>query len=285
VRRREAVLSQMCYFGRRLCRLSCARSVSPNLPSPTEEIYYFTQKCGVVEEAYSICSYTNFSLQIVKTTAPELRQLIPKAARPSVSQIALQVKRNPHPGIIMTEVENRYFAVFYNDLAKGFGGAYYSSIWQRLIPQMGEVEPFIRHATVALGALTKSSVPMIQNQKPLRGSPLQDPHHMFAMKAYCKALKGIRESMSQNRGDIRSALLASLLAFCFESMQGHETAAFSHAVGGVTLFQNWQKEHSNSNVMEVDDLAFTFAGLVCKSPSNSRRLKALTIVRSHTYYI
>ena len=198
----------------------------------------------------------------MKTVALELRPLSPKTDQPNASQISLQVNRNPYPGTIMNDEEYRYFRSFCKDLAKGFGAPYHASIWERLIPQMGEVEPFIRHATVAIGALRKSHATMNQRRIPSKGSALVDPHYMFAIKAYCKALQGMRESMAQNRGDIKSALLASLLAFCFESLEGHEKAATSHAVGGSTLFHKWQKDHSFSDFMEVEDLSFAFSGLV-----------------------
>lgn len=193
----------------------------------------------------------------MKTRFLELHRLAPKG-----SDTSLQLRRNPHPGTIMTDEENRYFHFFYDELAKEKTAPYHASIWETLIPQMGETEPFLRHATVALGALKKSNA--VMNQKPMfsKESTLLDHHHQFAVKAYCKALKGIRESITQNRGDIRSALLASLLAFCFESMEGHQKAATSHAIGGLTLFYKWRNELRISDFMETEDITFAFVGLV-----------------------
>jgi len=220
------------------------------------------QPCSSLKSFSPIGSNPNYRPEIEGKTVSRLRQLVPKVAQPNVGTASLQLYRNPSQGTIMTAEEHRYFYFFCNDVAKGIGAPYHASIWERMIPQTGEIEPFLRHATVALGALKKSKAAIYQNPIFPQDSDLLDYHHAFAVEAYCKALKGIRESMTQNRGNVRSALLASLLAFCFESLEGHQKAATSHAIGGLTLFHRWQDEHHVSDPMETEDLTFAFLGLV-----------------------
>ena len=96
------------------------------------------------------------------------------------------------PGPIFTdEFQSRYFRYYCEELAAQLRGPNVTSLWDRIVPQSGEAEPFIVHAIVALGALSKS-----QTTHWLRGSS-QDPlvidsHHQYALIQYGKALRGMR---------------------------------------------------------------------------------------------
>jgi hypothetical protein len=131
------------------------------------------------------------------------------------------------------EVEGQYFRYYCDEIAFQIQGPFRTGVWDRLIPQAGEMQPFIRHAIVALGALSKAYA---EDEHPI----LSNPHHMYALKAYCKALKGIRNVLCSGWEDGRNALIACLLVFCFESLQGHQAAATMHAGSLVSLFFNWR---------------------------------------------
>jgi hypothetical protein len=131
------------------------------------------------------------------------------------------------------EAESRYFHYYCDEIALQIQGPFRTEVWDRLIPQAGEMQPFIRHAIVALGALSKAYA---EDEHPV----LSNPHHMYALKAYCKALKGIRNVLFSEWQDGRNALIACLLVFCFESLQGHQAAATMHAGSLVSLFFNWR---------------------------------------------
>lgn len=66
----------------------------------------------------------------------------------------------------------------------------------------------------------------------------------FALKEYDKALKGMRTAIENRRHDIRTALVACLLVFCFESLQGNPNAAVSNAQSGLNLLQDYMATRS-----------------------------------------
>ena len=110
-------------------------------------------------------------------------------------------------------------------MSKQIGGPFSNKLWDHLIPQAGEGVPFIGRAVIALGALSKSQS---LGQK-------DNPHHSYALSQYVQALKGMRKSIVENPGDLRTAIIGCLLVFCFESLQGHHRAASLHASSGVDL--------------------------------------------------
>ena len=138
----------------------------------------------------------------------------------------------------LDEAGGRYFRYFCEGVAGEITGPFKTSVWSRLIPQAAEAEPFIKHGIIALSALSKSRAVMNHDQSP-GSTTLTNLHHKFAVKEYCKVLKGLREAMSPSGGNARTALLACLLAFCFEALQDDQTAASMHASGGVNLLYQY----------------------------------------------
>lgn len=106
----------------------------------------------------------------------------------------------------------------------------------------------MRHAVVGIGALNQ----VYRGHKPRKGKTLeplsyrapefekrQRSMYEFALKEYDKALKGMRRAIENQRRDIRTALVACLLVFCFESLQGNLNAAVSNAQSGLTLMYEY----------------------------------------------
>ena len=54
-----------------------------------------------------------------------------------------------------SEQEFRCFRIFCEETATQIAGPFKSSLWGRLVPQASELKPFVRHAMVAIGAITK----------------------------------------------------------------------------------------------------------------------------------
>ena len=106
----------------------------------------------------------------------------------------------------------------------------------------------MRHAVVGIGALNQ----VYRAHEPRRAKtfePLsrrasefeteQRSIYEFALKEYDKALKGMRQAIANEKHDVRTALVACLLVFCFESLQGNPSAAVSHAQSGLALLQHF----------------------------------------------
>jgi hypothetical protein len=124
------------------------------------------------------------------------------------------------------EDEARYHRYYCDVISLRITGDFRSSLWRQLIPQAGEVEPSIKHAIIALGALSKST------NNP---GASWDPHHEYALIQYDKALKSMRAAMRGQDRNYRNILMSCILVFCFESQEGHLASASAHASSAVSL--------------------------------------------------
>jgi len=142
------------------------------------------------------------------------------------------------------------------------------------MPQASEHEPFVHHAIVAIGALSKVSKDgrnfHAHQARGFRRDPESEfaQEYRYALVHYDKALKGMRKAMEAGIKDLRSALLACLLAFCIETLQGRQGPACALAAKGLELFNNKNLEYrrdisdpeTRRNSLE-EDLVHGFTGL------------------------
>ncbi len=133
-----------------------------------------------------------------------------------------------------TETSGHRFRIYLENSAKQIAGPFPSSLWEKMIPQISEMEPFVRHAVIAIGALSK---PALQQNSPLILP--QSPDYEYALREYGKALQGMRNAIANGEHDLQKALVACLLVFCFESMVGNQVSAAIHAESGLALLHSW----------------------------------------------
>ena len=171
-----------------------------------------------------------------KHYVPATRSIAPKKIHPAPSSLITSVRTGP-PGV--GEEEGRYFRYYCEEIAAQITGPLKSSLWERLIPQASEVEPYIGHAIVALGALNKARQTPGYD-KNLERAAISNPHQRYALSEYCKALKGMRNAPRRDVYDGRKVLMACLLVFCFEGLQGHHLSASLHALGGLDLLYKFK---------------------------------------------
>jgi hypothetical protein len=104
-----------------------------------------------------------------------------------------------------SEQEHRFFQLYCDDIAIQIPGPLKTTIWERIIPQMCDAEPFVRHAVVGISALTVIN----RDEHPRRGSsshPLNHAQHFrdrnrslyeFALMQYDKSSQDDAESYSR----------------------------------------------------------------------------------------
>jgi hypothetical protein len=148
--------------------------------------------------------------------------LVPMKPRPSCVNACI-----PAFSIPGDEQEHRYYQLFCDRTASDLAGYYPTDFWKRIAVQESFSEPAIRHAVVALGALTKSlheskNQPFAMIMPPSNASV---EHHEFALKQYNKAIVNLRQTISEGKPQIRTALVACLLFVCFENFHGDYEAA------------------------------------------------------------
>lgn len=135
--------------------------------------------------------------------------------------------------------EGRFFRK-YLEIATQIRGPFSTSLWESLIPQSSEAEPYIRHALVAIGAISKSLKDTRLDGAGSQNLRLCDnPNYIYALKKYDKALRGMRDAISEGKGDVRNTLFACLLIFCFENMVGKPGAAGANAISGLMVIYQW----------------------------------------------
>ena len=170
-----------------------------------------------------------------------------KALRPLRPCTSLQ-----QPGLqspIGSFEDSQYFHLFIHEKTSRYDGVYQSNVWRRLIPQISQREPFVMDAVVALGAISQHSDRLKNNSD--CGSSKSDfdelaRHEMYALIRYDRALRSMRQALKRSDDNIRLALIACLLVFCFETNLGNQQSAITHAVSGVKLLRDWQSSHSTS---------------------------------------
>jgi hypothetical protein len=161
-----------------------------------------------------------------------------------------------------SEQDFRYFKIFCD----------MTPLWKRLIPQVSEAVPFVRHAIIAVAAMSKISGgaehTLVLAGDGEEASP-RHREHQYALQQYEKSLKGMRRAVELGEHDLRNTLIACLLTFSFESLQGRQNPACSLASSGVALFHNWISEYTaglttcaspNEHMIE-NDLVQAFVGL------------------------
>ena len=111
-------------------------------------------------------------------------------------------------------------------------GVFETDLWKRVVLQTSEIEPAIRHAVTAIGALNLKS-------RCIGGDEEDRLRCEFAYKEYGLAIAGIRQRPTEERADIRTKLLACILFACFESFHGDSNAATSQAFAGIDMMNEY----------------------------------------------
>jgi hypothetical protein len=191
---------------------------------------------------------------------------------PKSAEVGVILRCSVTTQLFDSEQDLRYFRIFCQETAHQISGPFNTGLWNRLMPQASEAVPFVRHAIIAVAALSKITGEA-DHTLMIRGEGEESSRlrleHQYALQQYEKALKGMRRSIENGEHDLRNAMLACLLSFSIESLQGRQSPACILASSGVALFHEWIGENPaglttcsspNEHVIE-NDLVQAFAGL------------------------
>ncbi|GLB08386.1 hypothetical protein AtubIFM57258_004275 [Aspergillus tubingensis] len=143
----------------------------------------------------------------------------------------------------ITSDERRCFSYFQHHTAPTFREMFDSALWQHLVLQMGQSEPAVYHATVALSAIHKDSE--------TRGMPLaanfpgrsQGPWLRFAQEQLGRAFQILIRRRASPDPRLRNVtLLCCLLFVLSDLLQGHYDSAFTHLQSGLHILRELQAE-------------------------------------------
>jgi len=136
------------------------------------------------------------------------------------------------------------------ETASQISGPFQTSLWACLIPQACEAEPFLRQLVIATAALSYAYTEEFSERGELWATSRRTTYS-YALNQYDKALQGMRDAIIKGRYNLRNALLACLLVFCFESLHGDTKSTASQAASGLALLQEWMAKHTFAKAVAV----------------------------------
>ncbi|CAG8982811.1 hypothetical protein HYALB_00001092 [Hymenoscyphus albidus] len=152
---------------------------------------------------------------------------------------------SPNFSVHDTEDESRYFQVFsertVHALSGYFEGTPSSHFWTRLVLQETHNLSAIRHAVIALGALTKSleNAPP-PNLKVNMTQTVDQKHHEQAVLQHLKGIQALKQYISSSRSpQLRNTLITCLLFTCFEILQGSYVSCVQQIHGGLKMLKSY----------------------------------------------
>lgn len=118
-----------------------------------------------------------------------------------------------------------------------------ATLWTITLPQLARTNDTLRHAAIAIGALSKAheggKLPILPDHKAARKSAMVQlregsPHYHNAVVHYCAALR-LQGQAQSDAFVVRSTVFLSVLFICFELIRGDRKSALSHINYGMAL--------------------------------------------------
>jgi hypothetical protein len=156
----------------------------------------------------------------------------------------------PQTGRFTSAHESQFFTLYVEETAPQISGPFQTSLWARLIPQVCEAEPFLRQLVVATAALSYVCTEEFSEHGDLWAANRRSTYS-YALKQYGKALRSMRKANNNGNYDLRNALLACLLVYCFESLHGDAKSTAKHAASGLALLSEFISQHTISKAVAV----------------------------------
>jgi hypothetical protein len=145
--------------------------------------------------------------------------------------------------------EHQYFDLFCARTGYDIFPTFDSGYTRQRLLESCHVNPAIRHAIVALGALDKTAE-LVQSFDKMALTPVErdaaaNAHHQNALRQYSKAVKHMAADASAKKVDLRTMLLTCLLILAFESWTGNMDLAVNQVHAGIRLIQEWREKYKN----------------------------------------
>lgn len=143
----------------------------------------------------------------------------------------LTLEHFPEAACFKDENDFQYFRYFREHTVFEFVESlgYDPAAWNRILFQACEEEPPLRRLLLSVAAMSKSG----------EGSELS--HYQYAVRQYGQALREIQrlivERQDSESDSTRTALLTSLLVFCFEGQNGNPKTAIEHLQSALLVLQ------------------------------------------------
>lgn len=133
----------------------------------------------------------------------------------------------------LTRDERHYLDFFKISTVTQFSTHFGREFWQHMLPQMGESEPALQHASIAMGALHWN---FVEKRSSARASA-NDP---FALQQCNRAISYLQDKLTdKTRAHLEIALVTCIMFISFALCQGDCYAASRLLEGGSKLLRDW----------------------------------------------
>lgn len=201
----------------------------------------------------------------------ERRKLLPRTSTETVelSVTPLQKQRQG----------SRYFEFFRAKTGQNLSAILDVNFWNRILLQIGQSEPTVWHAIIALSSLDEQCMTALGTEN----APMTARRD--ALVHYNKAVGRLTTAVAEKKASIEVILVTCLLFVCIELLLENVPGAMAHVQGGVKILENWKSEtergiSSKTEIVE-DDLLPIFLRLQLQmgtfsTPSRERAPKRLS---------
>ena len=149
------------------------------------------------------------------------------------------------------EKEQRSFSFFCNKTVAVFSDYCDLGFWDRLVLQVSNSQPAVRHAIVALGALHES---FEYSGDMSWGDDLRDPNLLFSIQQYIKSIAYLQKYLSMEKGkSIEITLICCALFISIETLHGNFDATTRHLLSGSKILSDWLSSSDRTKSSTVQD--------------------------------
>ena len=125
-------------------------------------------------------------------------------------------------------------------------GHFSNDFWERRVLQACGVEPSIRHAVIAIGAVHQDFISLHKGN-----DKVYDPSiKAFAFRQYTKAISHLYRLMSTQTQQLDFTLISCILFICFDCISGNYDSAFIHLKAGLKILEDIKKQNAQSTSPE-----------------------------------
>ncbi|RDL36941.1 uncharacterized protein BP5553_04374 [Venustampulla echinocandica] len=144
---------------------------------------------------------------------------------------------NPLQDFPGTELEHRFLTFFHRHTTPIISGSFDSDFWSVLLPCVGQTEPTIQHAMIAVGAVYAR---LESTDKLLHVFGSREESQRYELQQYNKAIRNLRRHLSANSVTLEVTLSVCVLLICLELLQGSIEHAILHLQGGMSILDGYQ---------------------------------------------
>jgi hypothetical protein len=139
------------------------------------------------------------------------------------------------------EREYQYFLYFQEETSRDLSSCFDTSLWSHVVLQASQGEPFLCQLIVSIGALSRAAnvqTTSYDTALPHRHATQSEysTHLQYARIQYGRALAGIQRSLDKKQS-ARVALIAAVLIYCFEHLNGEVDSAIRHMESALQLMR------------------------------------------------